>query len=40
VALFVDLIDVNSFFDQDFAQFKAVALDSIVERIVIKIITL
>jgi hypothetical protein len=40
VALFVDLIDVNSFFDQDLAQFKAVALDSIVERIIIKIITL
>jgi hypothetical protein len=40
VPLIVDLIDVDSFIDQDIAQFKAVALDSVVKRIVVKIITL
>lgn len=36
----VDLIDVDSFVDQDLAQFKAVTRDSVVKRIVVKIITL
>lgn len=39
MAFVVDLIDVDSFFDQDFSQFKAFALDSVVERIVVKVIT-
>jgi len=38
VSLIVDLIDVDSFFDQDFAQFKAVTLHSIMKRIVVKVI--